>query len=123
MGSRLFRGPHDTGDGADELFPVGLFFGKLAFAGGGEAVIFGAAVGFGLAPLGGEPALFFEAVQGGIEGAVFDLQGIGGAGAEGLTDAVAMLGAPLQGAEDEHVEGALQDFDAVAVGFAFGHLL
>src|SRR5690348_13793872 len=96
IGSRLLRGPHDAGDGADELFPVRLFFGKLAFAGGSEAVIFGAAVGFGLAPLGGEPAFFFEAVQGRVEGTVLDLQGVLGAGAEGLADAMAMLGSPLE---------------------------
>src|ERR1700728_388830 len=27
-----------------------------------------------------------------------------------------MLGAPLEGLEDEHVEGALKDFDSIAVG-------
>ena len=40
--------------------------------------------------------------------------------ADGLADAVAVLRAPLQGAQDEHVQGALEQFQAPFVG-VLGH--
>ncbi len=42
-----------------------------------------------------------------------DLQGILGAGADGEADAMTVLRTPLEGAQDEHVERALDQFDAV----------
>jgi hypothetical protein len=48
---------------------------ELAAAGGGEFVIFGAAIGFGFAPGCGEPALLLHAVEGGKEGARFNVEG------------------------------------------------
>jgi len=42
-------------------------------------------------------------------------------GAKGLADAMAVLRAPLESAKNQHIESALQDLDAVAIRFPFGH--
>src|SRR5262245_64576769 len=55
-------------------------------------------------------------MQRGIERAGLDLEQIVGLRADGLADAVAMSRAPLQRAEDEHVERALQQLEAAVVG-------
>ena len=65
------------------------------------------------------PALH-EAVQRGIQGARLDLEQVVGLHADGLADAVAVLRAPLKRAKDEHVEGPLEEFQALFVGL-FGH--
>ena len=41
--------------------------------------------------------------------------------AKGLADAMAVLRAPLESAKNQHIESALQDLDAVAIRFPFGH--
>ena len=59
-------------------------------------------------------------MQRGVERAGFDLEQVVGLRADRLADAVAVLRAPLQGPQDEHVEGALEEFQALVVG-GFGH--
>lgn len=54
----------------------------------------------------------------GIKAAAFHLQEFLGTGADGLSDAVAVLRAPLQGPENKQVERALEEFE-----FLFAHLV
>jgi hypothetical protein len=55
-------------------------------------------------------------VERGVERAGLDLEQIVGLRADRLADAVAVLRSPLQGPQDEHVEGALEEFEALVVG-------
>ena len=59
-----------------------MFGGELFLAGGRQAIVFRALVAFGLPPLGGEPPLPFEPMQGRVEGTGFHLQYIAGADAD-----------------------------------------
>ena len=94
---------------------------ELGLAGRGQLVVLRLVIGFADAPLRLQPAAFLEAVERGIERAGFDLQQIVGLRADRLADAVAVLRAPLQGPQDQHVEGALEQFEALGIG-CFGHI-
>src|SRR3990167_6561617 len=59
--------PEDGVDGANDLVPQRRLFGELRAALRREAVVARAAVVFGGAPEGGDPAAVLEAMQGGIE--------------------------------------------------------
>ena len=93
---------------------------SCAFPAGGQPVVLRALVGFADAPLGFQPAALLEPMQRRIERAGLDLQQIVGLRANGLADAVAVLRAPLEGPEDEHVERALEELQALVVG-RLGH--
>ena len=57
---------------------------ELLASGGGEAVEANFAVGFGDAPIGGRPAMEEELLEGGVQGAFFNLENIGGKGVDAL---------------------------------------
>src|SRR5580658_7306144 len=113
-------GCHDAVDGGDHLAPALVVRGELVFAEPADGVELGALIAVALLPLGLDPALAFKAMESGIKRAGLDLEDLIGGRADGLADAVAVLLAPLEGLEDEHVEGSLEELDAVLIG-AFCH--
>ncbi len=116
--SHSFGRTQNLGDGSGEFVPFAGFESELAAAFGGEAVELGATIVFGGAFFGGDPATFNEAVESGIERALFDLQHVVGVEFDGFGDGVAVGGAKEQGAEDEQVEGTLEQFDAFLLFFS-----
>jgi hypothetical protein len=82
---------------------------ELLFAFAGEAVVFGGAAEVGVLPFGGDPALIFEAVEGGIEGTLADGEDFTGEDLDALGDAPTVEGLAGDGFEDEKVESALEE--------------
>src|SRR5262249_10033841 len=119
----LFRGGRvqDAADGLDELGPPVLLAQELRLSGCRQAVVLGSLLRLADVPLGLQPAALLEAMKRGVERAGLDLQEVFGSRSNGLADAVAVLAAPLEGAQDEHVEGALEELEArVARGLRHG---
>src|SRR5262249_43290966 len=58
----------------------------------------------------------FEPVQRGVEGARLDLEQVVRLHADGLADAMAVLGPPLERSKDEHVERALEELKTPVIG-------
>jgi len=79
----------------------------------GKAVILGAAIVLGDSVFGCDPGSLDEAVQGGVERALFYLEDVLGVVLDGFGDGVTVGGTEEESAEDEEVEGALEEFDAV----------
>src|SRR3954462_2104017 len=88
-------------DGGGEALPAGGLVAELFASLGGESVELGAAVVFGDAPLGLDPAFAGHAVEGGIEGAFFDAEDVVGGALDPAGDAAAGHRAPGEGFEDE----------------------
>src|SRR6266446_788596 len=108
---RLLSGAQNLGDGGGELAPGAFFAFELFAACGGEVVILGAAIVFGGAPAGFDPAATFEAMQRGIEGALLNLQNVLGGLLDALGDGPAVLRLESKGFEDEEIEGALGEIE------------
>ena len=85
-----------------------------------QPVVLGPLVGLAHAPLGLEPAALLEPVERGVEGARLHAEEVLRLGPDRLADAVAVPRPPLQGAQDEHVERALEQLQALVVR-ASGH--
>ena len=107
-------GLDDEIDGAGEAAPVRGFFFELRAASGGQRVILGSSSGVAFHPLGFDPGFLFEAVEGGIERALLDLEHFIGNLLNALGDGPAVLGLERDGFEDQEVEHALDEI----VGFA-----
>ena len=75
---------------------------------GGQVVVLGAAAELRDLPLGLDPSLVLEAMQGGVERALVDLQHVLGDLLDALGDRPAVQGVLLQRAQDEQVERAGQ---------------
>jgi len=101
----------DVADEASHAVPLVAFGAELFSTSGGELVELGFAIVVGLAPLAGDPALVFEAVEGGVEGALLDFELAAGDLLDAEQDSVAVEGAEGDGFEDEHVEGSLEEVD------------
>lgn len=98
-----------------DLCPLPGLGSKLAMAGFGEAVELRAAVVLRFAPVGGEPACFFHAMECGEEGAGFDAEGSVGDLLDAPRDAEAVEFAGADGLEDKEIEGALEEVGLVLV--------
>src|ERR1700759_1177236 len=86
----------------------------MATAGRREPVVFELAVlAGGLLPLRGDEAVALQAVQGGVERAVVDDERVAGRLPDGRRDAVAVRRPEQQRFENQHVERALQQLDAI----------
>src|SRR5262249_38292947 len=72
-------------------------------------------------PLRRDPLLALEPVQGGVERPGVDLQDVARARLDGLGDAVAVLRPPAEGFEDQEIERALEQLDAVLVARGLRH--
>src|SRR5689334_9357889 len=109
MGRWSSRGFDDQRDGCRQSIPFrGL--GLQGFSSGrGELVVLGASSLLAHAPLGGDPALLLELMEGGIQRALADVQLIAGQETDLLRDGPAVHGLELDGAQDEKAEGALEE--------------
>src|SRR5262249_22634864 len=83
-----------------------------------EGVEARAAVVFGGAPGAFDPAALLEALEGGVEGAVVDEEGFAGAALDGECDAMAVVRRGGKDAQDEEVEGSLEE--GIAGGLVSG---
>src|SRR5262245_56404909 len=88
--------------------PILRFDRELTAAGRGEAVILGAAAQLRDFPLGLDPALVLEPMEGRIERALVDLQDVSRNLLDALGDGPAVLGVLLQRAQDQQIERAGQ---------------
>ena len=102
------RKPHHALDGVRHSLPFARFNGELTAAGRREPVILGPAAELRHLPLGFEPALKLEPVQGRVERALVDLQHVFGNRLDALRDCPAVQGVLLQRAQDQQVERAGQ---------------
>ena len=95
-------------DGGGDGRPAAFLVNELFAAGRSEFVDTGAAVVFGGGPLGADPAGFFQAMQGRIEGAFLNAQQIGD-GLDLRGNALAMQRtAPVEDLEDQERQGSLE---------------
>src|SRR5713101_5431897 len=78
-------------DGAGQSLPFVGFFDQLFAAGGGQRVEAGLAVIGRNAPLGGDPTALFQALECGVESAMFDEQLFLRCLLDGACDALAVL--------------------------------
>src|ERR1700730_12894941 len=103
----LLGGPQDPIDGAHQLLPPAGLLGQLAPSRRRQPVIPGLAIVFRGAPEGGDPGAILQAMQRGIEGAVFDLKDRIGAVFDDVGDGVAVGGSEDERLKDQKVQSAL----------------
>ena len=109
------------GNGGGEAVPVGGFLFELLAAKTRERIELGAAIVFAGLPLGGDPALLFEFVKGGIERAVADLENVAGDLLEALADGPAVERFEGEDFEEEKIECALEKVGRFAHGCSLGY--
>ena len=93
---------------ADNAAPARALERQLSAPGRRDTVVLRALIVVGELPLRVDPALPLETMQRWIEGTVIDVEHFIGAGAERNADTVAVLRSPLQGAQNQQVERALE---------------
>src|SRR6185437_3287936 len=109
--SHLVEGfPEDEPDGACHSPPSADCGVQLLSALAGEPIELGLAVVVADAPLGGDASAILEAMERGIEGALLNLEGAFRGPFDGLRDGMSMGRSHEQGAQDEQIEGALENF-------------
>src|SRR3984957_647738 len=113
---RSLGGFQDLSDGGDEFLPFGFFSFELLQAGLGEFVKFSAAIIFGRAPAGFDPAATFEAMEGRVEGALLNLQHAAGTLMEAFGDSPAVFWAEGESTQDQETESALGEVEGLGGG-------
>src|SRR5437868_6153648 len=103
-------GPAYTGNRLDQEIPLRFFGRQLLPSERREPVILRPLVVPGELPFRGDEPLSFEAMKSRIKRSRFNVEQFAGIGADCLADAVAVLRAPSQSLQDQHVERALQQF-------------
>jgi hypothetical protein len=76
----------------------------------GQLVELGLAAGFGFFSFGFEPALVFQTMERGIEGALMDLEEFFRNLLKALGDGIAMAGAQGDNLQDQHIESPAEKF-------------
>jgi len=104
----LPRGTENSGDDVGHAIPLFGFGLQTALAGSREAIVFGFASVFRLAPITLDPALVFEAIKRWIKGALPDFETLFGGLLDAEENAVAVQRPERDGFENKHVERALQ---------------
>src|ERR687891_1703351 len=99
---------HHAADGVCHALPFPRFDRELTAARRGKVVILGAAAQLRDLPLGLDPALVLETMEGRIERALVDLQDVSGNLLDPLGDGPAVQGILLQRAQDQQIERAGQ---------------
>src|ERR1700756_2841154 len=107
---RLFCS-QDSRDRPGQSLPFIGFFDELLATGRRQRIEPGLTVVGGNSPFGRNPPTLFEALKRGIESAMFDEQLFLGSLLDGARDALAVLRAKNQGAEDEEIESALEEIE------------
>jgi hypothetical protein len=101
-----FAGGEDARDSFEHAFESGNFAHEMPGAGRSEFVGAHTAVCGRNAPLGFYEFRFQEALQGGVEGAFFDLEQIVGGALDVLRESIAVKRLNFQSAQNHHLESA-----------------
>ena len=109
----LRGGSEDARHEPGHLLPAVRFAAKLTASGRRQSIIFGFALVVGFAPLAGDEALVFQAVERGVERTLLDFEAVAGDLLDAEENAVSVQWAEGDGLEDQKVERALQKIDAV----------
>src|SRR5262245_30890665 len=107
---------HERGDGARETVPVSGFDLELLSAGACERIELRPAIVLARPPLGADPAFLLELVEGGIEGAVADLEDVGRQLLEPQPEGPAIHRFEREHLENEEVQRALNEVVRLAHG-------
>src|SRR5262245_5318348 len=113
--SLLHRGTKDAADRASQLLPLVRLDVELLAAPGGQTVELCAAIVLRGAVLERNPAALDEPVQRGVQRPLLHPQQMIGAGLDGLGQRMAVRRSELKRPEDQQVERALQQLDALAI--------
>src|SRR5712692_5356808 len=120
--SSLLLGACRTENARDRFsnpLPTGMLRREMPPARGGQAVKFCAPVICGSSPFAFDPSFLQEPLERGIERAVLDLENVLRGLLDELGDAVAVHRPPAKRAQDEQVQGSLQEVEPF-VGREFG---
>ncbi len=112
----LFWSTEDQTDGVAEALPIDELRVHLPAAFLCEGVEFSFAAGFGFFPFGLQPTSVFQAMEGGIEGALMDPEEVFRYLLKALRDGIAVAGTQGDHLQNQHIEGSAEEFL-----FAFGH--
>src|SRR5690242_4353937 len=109
-----------AGDGVRNLRPARAFGRQLFLALGREPVNPDALLIVRNLPIRGDPFLPLQPMKRGVERAGVHLKDVSRVSANRLADAIAVLRAPAKRLQDEQVERALEQLDAVLVAWSHG---